>query len=125
MIQDCISDVKIVDSSLTFINDFLRSTLDMHASVENKLVIHCGPTDLMKDVLEPVRSILFHQQGGRVHVTVEGPENLLVSTDCLRLKQVSVWATIHFEEAKNAVFGPSSANFFVLYFSKGDDEFGT
>ena len=79
-------DVKIIGSSLSFIDDFLRSMLDIHASTANKLEIHLAPADLLTDVLEPVRSIL-HQRD--VDVTVYCPENLVVMTDCLRLKQVS------------------------------------
>ena len=79
-------DVKIIGSSLSFIDDFLRSMLDIHASAANKLEIHWAPADLLTDVLEPVRSIL-HQRD--VDVTVYCPENLVVMTDCLRLKQVS------------------------------------
>ena len=81
-------DVKIIGSSLFFIDDFLRSMLDIHASTANKLEIHLAPTDLLKDVLEPVRSILY-QRDGHIDVTVECPDNLVVMTDCLRLKQVS------------------------------------
>ena len=90
--QDFVSslqeDVKIIGSSLFFIDDFLRSMLDIHASTANKLEIHLAPTDLLKDVLEPVRSILY-QRDGHVDVTVGCPDNLVVMTDCLRLKQVS------------------------------------
>jgi len=81
-------DVKIIGSSLFFIDDFLRSMLDIHASTANKLEIHLAPTDLLKDVLEPVQSILY-QRDGRVDVTVDCPNNIVVMTDCLRLKQVS------------------------------------
>jgi signal transduction histidine kinase/CheY-like chemotaxis protein len=80
-------DVKIIDSSLHFINDFLRSMLDMCRAAANKLEVKLAPTDLLKDVLEPVCSIL-HQRDGGVDITVDCPENLIVSTDCLRLKQV-------------------------------------
>jgi len=87
-------DVKIIGSSLFFIDDFLRSMLDIHASNANKLEIHLAPTDLLKDVLEPVQSILY-QRDSRVDVTVDCPNNLVVMTDCLRLKQVSdCWCSI-------------------------------
>ena len=81
-------DVKIIGSSLFFIDDFLRSMLDIHASAANKLEIRLAPTDLLKDVLEPVRSVLY-QRDSPVDVTVDCPENLVVMTDCLRLKQVN------------------------------------
>jgi hypothetical protein len=82
-------DVKVIGCSLDFIDDFLRSTLDIQASNANKLDIHLAPTDLLKDVLEPIQSILF-KRNGPVAVTIECPEDLIIMTDCLRLKQVSV-----------------------------------
>ena len=81
-------DIKIIGSSLFFVDDFLRSMLDIHASTANKLEIHLAPADLLKDVLEPVQSILY-QRDGHVDVAVDCPENIVVMTDCLRLKQVS------------------------------------
>lgn len=81
-------DVDIIGSSLYFVDEFLRSMLDIHASSENKLELHMAPTDLVKDVLEPVRSIL-HKRGSSVDVMLDCPEQLVVMTDCLRLKQVS------------------------------------
>ena len=80
-------DVAIIGSSLYFIDDFLRSMIDLHMSEENKLHVHLAPADLLKDVLDPVRSIL-HQRDTGVNVQVDCPENLLISTDRLRLKQV-------------------------------------
>jgi signal transduction histidine kinase/CheY-like chemotaxis protein len=80
-------DVKIIGSSLHFTDDFLRSMLDVCRAAANKLEVKLAPTDLLKDVLEPVCSIL-HQRDGGVDITVDCPENLIVSTDCLRLKQV-------------------------------------
>jgi signal transduction histidine kinase/CheY-like chemotaxis protein len=80
-------DTKIISSSLSFIDDFLRSMLDMFRTAANKLQVKLAPTDLLKDVLEPVCNILY-QRDGSVDVTVDCPENLIVATDCLRLKQI-------------------------------------
>jgi CheY-like chemotaxis protein len=80
-------DAQIISSSLHFIDDFLRSLLDMYRAAANKLEVKLAPTDLLKDVLEPVCSILY-QRDGSVDVTVDCPENLIVATDCLRLKQI-------------------------------------
>jgi signal transduction histidine kinase/CheY-like chemotaxis protein len=80
-------DTQIISSSLRFIDDFLRSMLDTYRASANKLVVKSAPTDLLTDVLEPVCSILY-QRGGSVDVTVDCPENLIVMTDCLRLKQI-------------------------------------
>ena len=43
------SDVKIVKSSLHFINDFLRSMLDMHRATAHLLELKLTQTDLLKD----------------------------------------------------------------------------
>lgn len=80
-------DVAVIGSSLCFIDDFLRSMLDMNRAVANKLVVKLAPADLLKDVLEPVCNILSHRGFG-VNVLVDCPQNLIVNTDALRLKQV-------------------------------------
>jgi nitrogen-specific signal transduction histidine kinase len=80
-------DAKIVDSSLLFIDEFLRSMLDMSRASANKLEVKMAPTDLLKDIWEPVCSILY-QRDGNVDVTMDCPKNLIVATDCLRLKQI-------------------------------------
>lgn len=46
-----------------------------------------GPTDLTKDVFEPVGSMLYHR-GLNYGVLFDCPENLMVLTDRLRLTQV-------------------------------------
>jgi signal transduction histidine kinase/CheY-like chemotaxis protein len=80
-------DAQIADSSLHFIDEFLRSMLDMYRATANKLEVKTAPTDLLKDVLEPVCNILY-QRDGRVDISVDCPDNLIVTTDCLRLKQI-------------------------------------
>jgi signal transduction histidine kinase/CheY-like chemotaxis protein len=82
-------DAQIVGSSLHFIDEFLRSMLDIYRAAANKLEVKLVPTDLLKDVLEPVCNMLFQRDGG-VDVTVDCPENLIIATDSLRLKQVMV-----------------------------------
>ncbi|CAB9521225.1 respiration control sensor protein ArcB [Seminavis robusta] len=80
-------DMDVVNSSLNFINDFLRSMLDIHRAAGNKIKINKAPTDLLQDILEPVSAILY-KRVANFQVLVECPENLLVHTDCIRLKQV-------------------------------------
>jgi signal transduction histidine kinase/CheY-like chemotaxis protein len=80
-------DTQIISASLRFIDDFLRSMLDTYRAAANKLEVKSAPTDVLKDVLEPVCSIL-HQRGGNVNVSIDCPENLIVATDYLRLKQI-------------------------------------
>jgi signal transduction histidine kinase/ActR/RegA family two-component response regulator len=82
-------DAQIVGSSLHFIDEFLRSMLDTYRAAANKLEVKLVPTDLLKDILEPVCNILYQRDRG-VDVTVDCPENLIVATDCLRLKQVMI-----------------------------------
>jgi signal transduction histidine kinase len=82
-----LDDVKIIDSSLTFVNDFLRSMLDIHRASANLLELKLSPTDLLTDILEPVSSMLYRRDMD-VDIIVDCPENLIVKTDCLRLKQV-------------------------------------
>jgi signal transduction histidine kinase/CheY-like chemotaxis protein len=80
-------DVEIIGSSLHFIDEFLRSMLDTSRAAANKLEIKLAPTDMLKDVLEPVCNMVY-QRGGGVAVAVDCPNNLIIATDCLRLKQV-------------------------------------
>jgi signal transduction histidine kinase len=61
--------------------------LDIHGSACSGLVVDLNPTDLLRDVLEPVASML-HQQRSKVQFLVECQEDLHVITDHLRLKQI-------------------------------------
>jgi signal transduction histidine kinase len=80
-------DVGIIDCSLQFINDLLRNMLDMHRAASSQLNIALAPVDLCSDVLEPVASMLY-RRGASFEVLIDCPENLVVSSDRLRLKQV-------------------------------------
>lgn len=80
-------DTKIIDASLQFINDLLRNMLDMHRASSNQLNIDFAPVDLLRDVLEPVSSMLY-ARGHDFEVHCECPENTIILTDRLRLKQV-------------------------------------
>lgn len=80
-------DTKIIDASLSFINDLLRNLLDIHRASSNQLTIDMAPVDLLRDVLEPVSSMLYARNLD-FEVIVECPENTVIMTDRLRLKQV-------------------------------------
>ena len=80
-------DIEVVHSSLNFINDFLRSMLDIHRATGNKIKVHKTPTDVLKDVLEPVSTILY-KRAASYDVQVVCPMNMVVMTDAIRLKQV-------------------------------------
>jgi signal transduction histidine kinase len=80
-------DVKIIFTSLSFVSDFLRSMLDLHRAQGDQIEMKLAPVDLKTDVLEPI-SNMFYQRNTGVEVIVDCPSNILVVTDCLRIKQV-------------------------------------
>jgi hypothetical protein len=55
--------------------------------MNKQLKMKLAPTDVMTDVLEPCCAMLT-QRGGNLEVTASCPEDLVVMTDLLRLKQV-------------------------------------
>lgn len=80
-------DMDVVNSSLHFINDFLRSMLDIHRTDRTEINIKFAPTDILRDVLKPVSTII-NKRGISYQLLVECPETLVVMTDQIRLKQV-------------------------------------
>jgi signal transduction histidine kinase len=80
-------DVVIIDNSLKFVNDLLRTMLDIHRSADKQLSLTMVPNDMLRDVLEPVEGMLA-QKESRVAMSVDCPPVLFAGTDCLRLKQV-------------------------------------
>ena len=80
-------DVHIIGSSLRFISDLLRSMLDMQKAQNKLLQLNISPTDVLRDVLEPVATMLY-RRGDDFVVHVDCPKNLVISTDRLRLKQI-------------------------------------
>jgi signal transduction histidine kinase/CheY-like chemotaxis protein len=83
-IQD---DMGIIDASLKFINDLLRNMLDMNRASSNQLRIELAHADLLRDVLEPVASMMYNRCEG-FEVLLDCPEDLVVLTDRMRLKQI-------------------------------------
>jgi signal transduction histidine kinase len=80
-------DIEVVNASLHFINDFMRSMLDIYRASGNKITVEKAPTDIKHDVLEPVSNILYKRLA-TFDVIVDCPDNLVVMTDSIRLKQV-------------------------------------
>jgi signal transduction histidine kinase/CheY-like chemotaxis protein len=80
-------DIGIISNSLQFIDDLLRNMLDMHRATSNQMHIEMAPTDLLRDVLEPVATML-HRRGDAFEVIVDCEKNLIVQTDRMRLKQI-------------------------------------
>lgn len=84
--QSTREDVTIIDTSLNFINDLLRNMLDMHRASRKQISVEFTPVDLLRDVLEPVANMLY-QRGANYEVLLDCPEDLIVMSDRLRLKQ--------------------------------------
>lgn len=82
-----LDDVEILDSSLQYINDLLRNLLDIHRTASKKMKLDETATDILKDIFEPVKSILCVKQN-HARILVECPKNLVVTIDRLRVKQI-------------------------------------
>ena len=85
--QSIRDDIEVVNSSLQYINDLLRSMLDMHRAANRQMVLDLTHTDVLKDVFEPVRTIL-HRQADSFDFVLDCPANLVIMADRMRLKQV-------------------------------------
>jgi signal transduction histidine kinase len=81
------SDLAVIEASLQFVNELLRNMLDLHRSADKRMKLDIVPTDILRDVFEPVASILF-MRGAKVDIQTECPRNLVVETDRMRLKQI-------------------------------------
>ncbi|KAL7565587.1 hypothetical protein ACA910_014299 [Epithemia clementina (nom. ined.)] len=81
-----LEDVKVIETSLSFVNDFLRSMLDIHRAAADEVGFDTCPVDLLEDVLKPVCTML-NQRCLKITVCCDCPENLIVSTYPLCLKQ--------------------------------------
>jgi signal transduction histidine kinase/CheY-like chemotaxis protein len=80
-------DIDVVYSSLQFINDLLRNMLDIHRTTQSEIKLALSPTDVLRDVFEPVASMLF-MRGAKVDIVTDCPNNLIVLSDGMRLKQI-------------------------------------
>ena len=85
--ETCREDINVIENGLCFINDLLRNILDMNRASSGQLSIHKKPTDIYNDVLMPV-SAMLNRRGAPVEIIVNCPNDLIVNTDPLRLKQV-------------------------------------
>lgn len=80
-------DVKVIGNSLQYINDLLRSMLDSHCLQSQQITTQLKPVDILNDVFNPVASMLY-RRGCGFDVVIDCPEELVVRSDALRLKQV-------------------------------------
>jgi len=93
------ADVTVINSSLQFVNQLLRNLLDLHRTqiasedggggtgIGRGIKLNLQPTDVMRDIFEPISQILF-MRGAAVQIEVVCPKNLYMTTDRIRLKQV-------------------------------------
>jgi len=80
-------DIGIIDNSLQYINDLLRDMLDIHRTANKKMCLNETPTDISKDIFEPVVSIMFMKEN-KAQILTECPDNLVATIDRLRVKQI-------------------------------------
>ena len=80
-------DMEVVNCSLHFINDFMRSMLDIYRASSNHITVTMAPTNILQDILEPVSCILYKRLA-KYEIIVDCPPDLVIMTDSIRLKQV-------------------------------------
>lgn len=80
-------DLRVVSSSLQFINDLLRNILDSHKAMKGQLQIEMKTSCLRKDVFEPVAAMIY-KRDYQFDVQIDCAESLILRTDPIRLKQV-------------------------------------
>jgi CheY-like chemotaxis protein len=80
-------DVKVIGNSLQYINDLLRSMLDSHRAQSQQILIEMRHVDIRNDVFKYVASILY-RRGCTYEIIIDCPEELVVMSDPLRLKQI-------------------------------------
>jgi signal transduction histidine kinase/CheY-like chemotaxis protein len=85
--QSVQEDLDIIKGSLHFINDLLRSMLDVHRAASNQLVIAMAPTDIKKDVFEPVAAMIYNRREN-FEVLIDCADGFTILADRLRLTQV-------------------------------------
>lgn len=85
--QSVREDVVVIGNSLQYINDLLRSMLDFHCALSNQINISNKHVSIRHDIFDPVASMLYHR-GCDFDVLVDCPDELVVLSDPLRLKQV-------------------------------------
>eukprot|EP00522_Entomoneis_paludosa_P009886 CAMPEP_0172454726 /NCGR_PEP_ID=MMETSP1065-20121228/11634_1 /TAXON_ID=265537 /ORGANISM="Amphiprora paludosa, Strain CCMP125" /LENGTH=1107 /DNA_ID=CAMNT_0013207105 /DNA_START=52 /DNA_END=3375 /DNA_ORIENTATION=+ len=80
-------DANIISSSLRFINDLLRSMLDVQRATRDQMVLEQDNIDILCDIFQPAASMIYARDTNFV-VTVDCPEGLIIRGDRLRLQQV-------------------------------------
>lgn len=84
-----IQDLGVMNTALQFINELLRNLLDIHRSASKQIVLKKAPTDVTRDILEPVASILHTRRSSGVEIVTEcSSPGLMINADRMRLKQI-------------------------------------
>mmetsp|Transcript_5570 Transcript_5570/g.8534 ORF Transcript_5570/g.8534 Transcript_5570/m.8534 type:complete len:862 (+) Transcript_5570:152-2737(+) len=85
--QSVSEDISVIHSSLQFINDLLRSMLDMHKAANNQMKLEACHTAILQDVFVPVKALLW-RRSNNFDLIVDCPAELVVYIDRMRLKQI-------------------------------------
>jgi len=80
-------DFQIIQNALHFINDLLRSMLDVHRASIGQMQLEKQPVEILKDIFEPVMSMIWCKDS-LFEVKTECSDSLIIETDRLRLQQV-------------------------------------
>lgn len=84
-------DVLLIESGLKYADDLLHNMLDLNRIDTLEMQLHAIPTDIKRDILDPVASMIQRREDGATfEVNVTCPDDLVVSVDRLRLKQIVV-----------------------------------
>lgn len=82
-----LEDLTIVDNSLHFVNDMLRSILDTQRVVRHQMSLTCSEAFILEDILEPVCGLLYVRDEA-FNLQVRCEPLLSIQIDRLRLQQV-------------------------------------
>mmetsp|Transcript_1931 Transcript_1931/g.3698 ORF Transcript_1931/g.3698 Transcript_1931/m.3698 type:complete len:950 (-) Transcript_1931:171-3020(-) len=86
-------DLAIVNHSLNYIDELLRTMLDIHRTESHHLKLHKRPLSIKHDVFLPVTSMLHQRSSNgasKFCVVVDCPDDLYVCADRLRLQQITL-----------------------------------
>jgi signal transduction histidine kinase len=86
-VQAIREDMIIVDQSLHFINDLLKSMLDMHKAASSQIRLAFDKLSVRDDVFLPVQGMLY-QRDETFEIQIVCPADLVIVGDRLRLQQI-------------------------------------
>ena len=81
------ADVKIIQTTLSFMDDLLRNMLDISRLSSRQVKITPKDLDLRDDILQPSVTML-HARNPDVEILLDCPRDLIISSDTIRLKQI-------------------------------------